>query len=150
MSEHKATSLGFSQSGLSYIEVLVATVLIATALVPALEALQSGIQASQIHRVQTENRYLLTAKMEDVLAEPFADLDAAAVAAGDASTPTSYSDTVSASDGRQVNRQVYLSRYDGDNADGDNDPFTDIDEGLLWVRVEIPGTTQALESLTSE
>jgi Tfp pilus assembly protein PilV len=80
MSEHKATSLAFSQTGFSYVEVLVATVLIATALVPALDALQPGIQASQIHHVQTENRYLLTAKMEAVLAEPFADLDAAAVA----------------------------------------------------------------------
>lgn len=135
------------QSGFSYIEVLVATVLIATALVPALEALQPGIQASQIHRIQTENRYLLTAKMEDLLAEPFADLDAAA---GDASTPTSYSDSVTASGGRQVNRQVYLSRYDGDNADGDDDPFTDTDEGLLWVRVEIAGSPLALETLTSD
>jgi len=150
MNAPKAASFAYSQTGFSYIEVLVAMVLIATALVPALEALQPGIQASQIHRIQTENRYLLTAKMEDVLAEPFADLDAAAVAAGDASTPTSYSDTVTASDGRQIDRQVYLSRYDGDNADGDDDPFTDTDEGLLWVRVEIAGFPHALETLTSD
>jgi hypothetical protein len=44
---------------------------------------------------------------------------------------------------------VFLSRYDGDNADGDGDPFTGTDGDLIWVRVEIPGTTLDIEALTS-
>jgi hypothetical protein len=32
---------------------------------------------------------------------------------------------------------VYLSRYDGDNADGDNNPFTGTDADLIWVRAAI-------------
>ena len=47
-------------------------------------------------------------------------------------------------------RLVYLSRYDADNADGNGNFFdAGMDEGLLWVRVEIEGTDQAIESLTS-
>ena len=46
---------------------------------------------------------------------------------------------------------MYLSRYDADNADGNGDFFdAGVDEGLLWVRVEIEGTSQAIEGLTSQ
>ncbi len=135
--------------GFSYTEVLVATVLIAIALVPALEALQPAIQGAGIHEHYAEDHYLLSAMMEELLAEPFAELEAAALAAGDATTPTTYSDIVNTAHGRSLTRQVYLSRYDGDNADGDDDPFTDTDDGLLWVRVELEGSHLALESLTS-
>ena len=135
--------------GLSYVEVLVATALIALALVPAMEALQPGIEGSGIHETFAEDHYLLSAKMEEVLAEPFDALDSAAAAAGDQSTPTSYSDIVNASDGRQVSRQVFLSPYDGDNADSDNDPFTGTDAGLLWVRVDIENTAHTIETLTN-
>ena len=50
-------------------------------------------------------------------------------------------------EGRTVNRQVFLSRYDGDNADADDDPFTGTDDGLLWVRVAIDGSEQAIETV---
>jgi hypothetical protein len=85
--------------------------------------------------------------MEELLAEPFAALDAAATAAGSRVTPGSYSDTVTFQDGRTVTRNVYLSRYDSDNADGDADPFTGTEADLLWLRVEIGDT--ALETLRS-
>ncbi len=144
------TGPGVKMAGLSYMEVLVATFLIAITLVPALEALRPAIQAAGAHESHMQDHYQLAAKLEAVLAEPLADLDAAAAAAGDATTPTSYSDTLTYADGRQITRQVYLSRYDGDNADGDNDPFTGTDSGLLWVRVAIPGTVHALETLLSQ
>ena len=137
-------------AGFSYVEVLVATVLIAVVLVPAMDSLVPAVTGSGIHETYTEDRYQLIALFEEVLAEPLTDLDAAATAAGNPDTATSYSDIFTYGNGRQITRNVFLSRYDGDNADSDNDPFTGIDEGLLWVRVEIANTTLSIESLSSE
>jgi len=136
-------------AGLTYVEVLVATLLIVTTLVPALEALQPGIAGTGIHETLSEDHYQLIARLEEVLAEPFADLDNAETAAGNSTTPTSYSDVFTYQAGRQITRNVFLSRYDGDNADTDNDPFTGTDDGFLWVRVEIAGTVLSMEALTS-
>lgn len=132
------------QRGLSYVEVMVATVLLVVALLPALDALQSGIQSSTIHETQSVDQYQLLSKLEDVLAQPFGSLDAAATMAGSKNTITTYSDAV----GSNNRRLVYLSRYDGDNTDTDNDPFTGIDDGLIWVRVEIETSNKAIETLT--
>ena len=46
-------------------------------------------------------------------------------------------------------RLVYVAGYDGDDADGDGDPFTGADDGLLWVEVEIENTSVAVACLTS-
>ncbi len=132
------------QSGLSYIEVLVATLLITTALVPMMDALGPGLQGSAIHRQSAEVHYTLAGKLEAVLAEPFTDLDAAATAAGDYQTPTSYSDLAASAP-----HQVFISRYDVDDADTDGDVFTGGEDDLLWVRVATEGGNQALESLLS-
>lgn len=137
-------------AGLTYVEVLIATLLIMVALVPALEALQPGVNGAGIHESRVEDHYQLAGHMENVLAEPFADLDAAALAAGSPTTPSSYSDTVTYPDGRQITRNVYLSLYDGDNADADNDRFTGTDAGLMWVRVEIAGSADSLETLAGD
>ncbi len=131
------------ESGFSYAEVLVATLLLAVSLVPALEALQTGILASSIDESLTRLHYHLTSKMEEVLAESFPALEAAEAAAGGA--PTSYSDAVASPD----RRLVFLSPYDGDNADADDDPSTGTDDGLLLVRVEIEASAHAVESLTA-
>lgn len=137
-------------AGITYMEVLIATLLIVITLVPALEALQPGIAGTGIHETLAEDYYQLTARLEEVLAEPFANLDDAATVAGNSTTPTTYSDVVTYPDGRQITHNVFLSRYDGDNADTDNDPFTGTDEGLLWVRVEIAGSMLSMETLASE
>ena len=139
-----------NMSGFSYVEVLVATVLIAIALVPAMDALIPAVAGSGIHETYTEDHYQLTALFEEVLAEPLTNLDAAATAAGSETTATTYSDVFDYGDGRQISRNVFLSRYDGDNADSDDNPFTGIDEGLLWVRVEIANTALSMQSLISE
>jgi hypothetical protein len=134
-------------AGLSYIEVLLATALIAITLVPAMEALTPALQGAAIHESQSAQQFHLAARLETLLAEPFASLDAEAVAINDPSVAsTIYSDAA----GDRNRRLVYLSRYDADNADADNDFFTGMDEGLVWLRVEIEGTTQAVESLTSQ
>jgi len=133
------------ESGFSYIELLVTTVFIALMLMPALETLQTGVQGAGLHESRVIAQYQLMAIMEEVLAEPFQDLENAAQAAGGATILTSYSDAPATPN----RRLVFLSRYDGDNADGNNDPFTGTDDGLLWVRVEIEDSEYALETLTN-
>ena len=142
-------SLFRRMAGIAYLEVLIATLLIMITLVPSLESLQPAIAVSTAHGIRTADHYQLVAKLEEVLAEPFGNLDQAASAAGNATTATYYSDTVTYTSGRQVTRNVFLSRYDGDNADADNDPFTGVDPGLLWVRVEIAGSLLSVEAMAS-
>ena len=135
--------------GFTYIEVIVATALIVISLVPALEALSVGVKSSTIHGSYSVDHYYLTGRMEELLAESYNDLDDEAITVNNPDTPTAYSDTVTTSDGRTLVRQVYLSRYDADNADHDNNFFTDTDAGLLWIKVELEGTASSLERLTN-
>lgn len=136
--------------GFSYVEVLIAVVLIVIALVPALDALIPGVAGSGIHETIAEDHYQLTGRLEQVLVEPYGQLNSAANAAGGPTTPTTYSDIYTYANGRQINRDVFIARYDADNADADDDPFTGADDGLLWVRVAIAGTGMSIESLVSE
>ena len=62
------------QSGFTYMEMLVATLLIVIMLVPALDAMQSGIQGSGIHKQLAQNQYRLISKMEQTLALSFDEL----------------------------------------------------------------------------
>ena len=135
-------------SGFSYVELLIATLLITIMLVPALEAMQSGIQGSGVHTDLAEDHYRISEKMEQTLARPFNELLTQADLVADPTVliPEPYSDSA----GTQSRRLVFLSRYDGDNADTDNNRFTGTDAGLIWVRVTIEKRTQALESLISE
>ena len=132
-------------AGFSYVEVLIATTLVALALAPAIDALISGIQGAGIHASMTEEHYHLVGRLEEVLAEPFDDLDAEALAVGNPAVATTYSDA----GGTPRRRLVFLARYDGDDADADGDPFTGGDDGLLWVRVDLENTGRTLETLAS-
>ncbi len=136
------TSLRY-QRGVTYIEVMVATVLIALTLVPALDALSPGMQGSALHRQHAEVHYALSGKMEMLLAEPFDNLDAAAITAGSWTTPTSYSDVFSP----EITRNVYIWRYDVDDADLDGDVMTGGEDDLLWVRVALADDSQSLQTL---
>ena len=132
------------QSGLSYIEVLIATLLIVIALVPMMNALQPGLQGAQIHSDLAETNFVLSGKLEQVLAEPFVDLDAAATTAGAHTAPTSYSDA-----GANVPHEVFIWRYDVDNADADNDEFTGGEDDILWIRVATTDGLVDLQTLIS-
>ncbi len=121
-----------------------ATLLIAIALVPMLDALQPGLQGSALHRQSAQIHYTLAGKLEPVLAEPFADLDAAATAAGAYNNPSSYSDA-----GASIPHQVFIWRYDVDNADTDGDVFTGGEDDLLWVSVGALSGGQSLQTLIS-
>lgn len=131
------------EAGLTLVEVLVATVLLAVLLIPAINALQTGAVGADVHADLADNHFRLTSRLEELLAEPFADLEAAALAAGSPTVETTYSEP-SGSPGRLV---VYLSLCDGDNADGDGDLFTGTDDGILWLRVEAEGTVHSLQTI---
>ena len=135
-----------SLKGFSYIEVLVATVLIAVTLVPALQALEGALAGSKIHEDSSTQYYFLQSKLEETLAKSFDELNTAAVAAGSATVATNFSDAIGVSN----RRVVYLSKYDADNVDADNNPFTGVDDDLLWVRVEIENTSLSFETLTNK
>ena len=132
------------QTGISYIEVLVASALIALVLVPAMEGIPTGIQGSEIHKQRAEMHYVLYGKLEQVLAEPFDDLDAAGSAAGDFQVPTSYSDL-----GASVPHEVFIWRWDVDNADTDDDGFTGGEDDILWLRVATADGLTELQTLIS-
>ena len=131
------------EAGLTLVEVLVSIVLLAVLLVPAISALQTAIVGAEVHGDAATSHYRLTSRLEELLVEPFASLSDAATAAGSPTTASTYSETAG-TPGRML---VYLSHYDGDNADGDNDSFTGTEADLLWLRVEIEGSTNALETL---
>lgn len=134
-------------AGFSYTEMLVATFLIAMVLTPTIESLSSGIQSSNLHVTRAADYYLLTGRLEEVLAISFEELEQLADAAGGPTAiVTAYSDTA----GTPGRRVVHLARYDGDNADADNDPFTGADEGLLWVQVQLEDTSVVLHTLISQ
>jgi len=146
------------QNGLTYIEVLIAIAIIAVALVPALEALHTGMLGTEIYQSSSTEHYAATAVMEELLAEQHGALVSAAAVAGDESTPSSYSDAPATPN----RRLVYLGLYDADNADGDNNLFTVLDPnldgdnnpytgftGLVWLRVQVEGSASALESLSA-
>jgi len=134
-----------SQFGLTLVEVLVSMVLLAVLLVPAIQALQTSMTGANVHGELASDQFRLASRLEELLAEPFTDLEAAATAAGGPSTPSSYSDTP----GPPGRLLVYLAACDGDNADGDDDLFTGVDPDLLWVRVEAEGTVHALQTVTA-
>lgn len=124
-------------------EVLLAVVLVATALIPALDALQSGLLASRLQETLTRQHHQRSARMEGVLAESVPALAAEAVAS--AGAPSIWSDPP----GTRDRLLVYVSLYDADDADGDGNRFTGGESDLVWVRVETEATPHVLESLAS-
>jgi Tfp pilus assembly protein PilV len=142
------------QQGFSYLEVMVAALLLAIALVPAMDALQAGIMSSTIHESLSVQHFQRLKKMAELQSESFDNLVAAAKVATNDLTPTSYSDAA----GTSSRRLVYISLYDADanpftitdiNKDGDTDPYTGETANLIWLRVITEGSDQGLETLMS-
>ena len=127
--------------GLAYVEVLVALVLVGSALVPALEALQSGLRGSDVLPGVVAVDASLRAKMEEVLARPFDTLNAETFVSG-GNTPTSVSTALSDASGGD-RRIVIVYRTDG------TAPAT-ADTGLLRVRVAWEVGGSGLETLKSK
>ena len=142
----------FKQRGFSYLDTLIALFILSIAIVPALQALQTGIKAATIHESLTQQHYSITQRLENVLAEPYINLLNAAQAANNKSTPSSYSDPANQAD----RILVYIALYDADtdpfiindsNTDGDNNPFTGDTANLLWIKAIVQGTNISTETL---
>jgi type II secretory pathway pseudopilin PulG len=133
------------ETGLTLVEVLVSMVLLSILLIPAIQAIQTGVAGADVHADVTTSHHRMASRLEELLTEPFTDLADAATAAGSATTASSYSEAA----GPPSRLLVFLSLYDGDNADADNNVFTGTDPGLLWVRVEIENSVFALETVTA-
>jgi Tfp pilus assembly protein PilV len=140
------------QNGFSYLEVLIASLIVAIVLVPAMNALQTGILSANIHQTLTAQYYLRLKKIEALQAEPFINLLAAAKTATNVTSSSSYSDAA----GSKNRSLVYLALYDADaspftivdgNKDLDNDVYTGDTANLLWVKVLTEGDTGGLETL---
>ena len=133
------------QLGLTLVEVLVSMVLLSILLIPAIQALQTGVAGADVHADVASSHHRITSRLEELLTEPFTDLADAATAAGSPTTASSYSEAA----GPPARLLVFLSLYDGDNADADDDAFTGTDPDLLWVRVEIENSVFSLETVTA-
>lgn len=130
------------QRGFSYVEVLLAMILLVVLLVPAMEALQAGVANNQGGAVLARE-LKLREKMESVLAKPFATLYAESYAPG-GNTSTSISASLSDPVGAADRRNVVLYRYDAAS-----DALSGADTGVLYVKVyyEIDGSANALSTL---
>ena len=111
-----------------------------------INAWTTSSHGAEVHRDLASNHFRLTSRLEELLAEPFSDLEAAAIAAGSPQAATTYSESAGVP-GRLI---VYLSACDGDNADGDGDLFTGTDDGILWIRVEIENTVHDLQTIRAQ
>lgn len=131
-----------TQRGFSYVEVLLSVVLLMVLLVPAMEALQSGMANTQGGAVFGRDSGLRD-KMETVLAKPFNSLYAETYAPG-GNTTTSVSALLSDPVGAAGRRNVVLYRYDASAA-----TLSNADTGLVLVQVyyEADGTVNALSTL---
>lgn len=136
-----------SQRGLSYLEVLLATIVLTISLGPLLSAMQSNNQTTRIDAELTRQRNHAISVLEKTLALPLATLldEAAIVGAYDV-----LSDRYSDAAGSEPRAQVFLAAYDANNADGDNNPFTGAEANVLWVNVKIEDTRFELTTLVSQ
>ena len=128
--------------GFSYVEILLSVVLLAVLLVPALQALQSGVAGGQNPALATR-QLALRDKMEQVLAKPFAGLNAQTYLENNStSANASLSDLASAPD----RRVVVLYRYAATTSGGASSLA---DTGLLYVSVyyEAEGSVNGLNTL---
>ena len=134
---------GIGQTGFSYVEVLLSAVLVTVLLVPALQALQTGITGSD-NSSAASRQLRLRAKMEEVLARPFAKLYAETYLAG-GNTTSSVSAVFSDAVGQTERRVVVLYRYNAST-----NALSGDDTGLLFVSVhyEADGSAGALSTLT--
>jgi hypothetical protein len=130
------------QSGFSHVEILLSVVLLMVLLVPALEALQSGIAGGQ-NASLAARQLVLRDKMEQVLAKPFAELYSQTYLPG-GNTAGSVSASLSDSVGAPSRRNVVLYRYDAVTA-----ALSPSDTGLVFVSVyyEAEGSAKALNTL---
>ncbi|MEC5217196.1 hypothetical protein RCH09_002153 [Actimicrobium sp. GrIS 1.19] len=127
-------------AGFSYVEVVLATVLLAVCIVPATNALRNGASAPQIVATQGHAMLCIKNQMEKVIAEPYHNL---VLASGTLATPSA---TYSlAADSQCPARNIYIAKY---NPDGFPN-FPNADTGLLYINASVPDGAVAQFPLTT-
>jgi hypothetical protein len=131
-----------SQGGFSYAEILLSVALLMIMLVPAVEALQSGIAGGQ-NPALAARQLALRDRMEQVLARPFAELYAQTYLPG-GNTPGSVSASLSDPAGAPDRRNVVLYRYNATTG-----TLSSGDTGLVFASVyyDSEGSTKGLNTL---
>ena len=140
--QNRRFSPSLKQHGLTYTEVLLSAVLLAVLLVPALQALQTGVSSGATPAMAARPP-TLRAKSEEVLSHPFPDLYAETYQVG-GNTGTAVSVNLSDAAGATDRRVVVIYRYDASAK-----ALSANDTGLLYVRVyyEAEGSANALNTL---
>ena len=114
-------------AGFSYVEVLLAVLLLGLCAAPAAEALRSALGTADVSATELTQLHCLTSHMERTLAVPYRSL---VLAAAGVSTPSAaYSLPADTSCGQ---RDVYLSPYNPDTFP----TYPSADTGLLQVVVK--------------
>ena len=139
----KLLPLRLIQRGFSYAEVLLSVVLLAILLVPALQALNTGIAGSAGATGLAQRQLSLRSKMEEVLSTPFSQLYAQTYLGG-GNTTTSVSTSFSDASGALDRRVVVFYRFDAAT-----NVLSTNDTGLLYVNVyyEAEGSGNSLNTL---
>lgn len=135
-----------NESGFAYVDALVATAVLLVCLIPALEALQASIKTQQSAREMLDAHYRVSDKLELVLARSPEQWVLDVLASGGYQNPST---DLSDATGTLQRRLVYIAFYDGDNSDGDMNPFTGGDPDLIWIRVAIEGGDTMQETVVS-
>lgn len=125
------------QRGFSYVEALVAVVVLAVGLVPATDALRSAALGAGIYADRAASARGLANKMEEVVGRPYAVLDFAANGASSNESVPVRSPRDTANPGldpgpgyTDASYAVYIFRTDGKQAKAKKQ-----DSGMLWVTV---------------
>ena len=92
--------------GFSYLEIMVALLVLGVCAVPAVDAIRSGANAAQVAAAKANELRCMKSHMEGVLAEPYDNLAAAAREDGRPSTYSRVGETSC------IDRYVFIARYE--------------------------------------
>lgn len=127
------------QRGYAYLDVLVATAVLLVCLVPAMSSLHSANQTQQQAETSMHLAQHVSSKMAMVLARGKHQLNIDVLNSTDLSDPIGDADR----------RLVTISYFDGDNADGDGDISTGVDDELIYIQVSLHDGRFRQETLVS-
>ena len=135
---------GVGESGFSLIELVLAVLIMGMALVPMLESLGSAFDPSSSVEAQVLLNNAARAKMEEVLAMPYSDVNVS----GSGNPSPILSDVITVQ-GESLARDVYVVLWDGDG-DGNGSPEVSglPDADLKKITVEV-GTVRLTTLLSN-
>lgn len=130
--------------GINYVEVMLATLLLAVCLLPALNSVSNAISSNGVSPGMTRTTILcVKSRLEIVSADPYSALLNAATAAGSIATASAYSVGAIAP---CPALQVYLARFDADNP---SSPYPGSDTGLILIKITAPDNAFVLSTLVT-